>query len=208
MIFILFRRDFTLLYPYDTEYGQATLFFTFFDFFDFLDLFWLFLLFLNFFELFWLFLTFFLLLLTLFQAPTAFFFDSREGTLVTATSRLKRWPLRADYAISARSDCAITDALYNPAFHQVVTAQVSASSAVWNWGVQSGDLLSRFTGAHGTSAITAMAFDGQGRRLITGSHDGTSLNMWNFSSGSLLKQFRTDIRASEQEIDGGGGGGR
>ena len=37
----------------------------------------------------------------------------------------------------------------------------------------------------GAGAITAMCFDDGGRRLITGSHDGSSIQMWNFSNGCL-----------------------
>ena len=36
--------------------------------------------------------------------------------------------------------------------------------------------------------MTAAAFDGGLRRLITGASDGT-MRMWNFSNGQMLKEF-------------------
>ena len=52
----------------------------------------------------------------------------------------------------------------------------------------------------GQGAITAMCFDDGGRRLITGSHDGSDVKIWNFSNGCLL---RTLVKKSNAELTRG-----
>lgn len=48
----------------------------------------------------------------------------------------------------------------------------------------------RFTKAHGSNAITCIAFDAAHRRLITGSEAG-ELRVWNFSSGACLMDLES-----------------
>ena len=108
---------------------------------------------------------------------------------------------------------AVCAALYNPTFHVVISADTESNIIVWNieTGQLSGRFteaharpspspspspnpnppiptltltLTRFTEAHGTEAITTLAFDRSNRRLISGAHDG-SLKLWNFSTGEL-----------------------
>eukprot|EP00644_Phytophthora_capsici_P014523 jgi/Phyca11/54727/gw1.54.240.1 len=80
-------------------------------------------------------------------------------------------------------------ACYNNVFHQVVTAAMDAESAIKTWSAETGDEISSFNHAHGANPVTSIAFDHAGRRLLTGSHDGEQLKMWNFSNGALVKQF-------------------
>ena len=49
----------------------------------------------------------------------------------------------------------------------------------------------------GAGAITAMCFDDGGRRLITGSHDGGCIQVWNFSNGCLL---RTLVKIEDSKL--------
>ena len=56
------------------------------------------------------------------------------------------------------------------------------------WDVRTGDIDFRFQETHGDNKLTAAAFDGGGRRLITGGSDGT-LNMWNFSNGGAAHKL-------------------
>lgn len=53
---------------------------------------------------------------------------------------------------------------------QAVSGDHRGTVCVWNVGT--GKLCFRFTRAHGDSRITAMAFDTNMRRLLTGSEDG------------------------------------
>ncbi|KAF1784904.1 WD40 repeat, conserved site [Phytophthora cactorum] len=80
-------------------------------------------------------------------------------------------------------------ACYNSVFHQVVTAAMDAESAIKTWSAETGEEISSFAHPHGSNPVTSIAFDHAGRRLLTGSHDGEQLKMWNFSNGALVKQF-------------------
>ncbi|EEY60495.1 uncharacterized protein PITG_21164 [Phytophthora infestans T30-4] len=80
-------------------------------------------------------------------------------------------------------------ACYNSVFHQVVTAAMDAESAIKTWSAETGEEISSFARPHDSNPVTSIAFDHAGRRLLTGSHDGEQLKMWNFSNGALVKQF-------------------
>ncbi len=62
-------------------------------------------------------------------------------------------------------------------------------SVVCVWDVDTGEKILQFSGCHGHAEITAMAFDGCGRRLLTGGKDG-SLKIWNFNNGACLHVLR------------------
>lgn len=64
----------------------------------------------------------------------------------------------------------ITAVLYNAHLHQVVSGCEGGVVNVWD--MQSGRHILRFTECHGSQEITAMAFDGMERRLITASQSG------------------------------------
>ncbi|CAM9490662.1 unnamed protein product, partial [Chrysoparadoxa australica] len=80
----------------------------------------------------------------------------------------------------------VCSALYTANFGQVVSADAAGTICVWS--IDSGQMAFRFTGAHGDSKISAMCFDGSGRRLLTGANDG-SMKIWNFSNGQLLRDL-------------------
>lgn len=128
---------------------------------------------------------------------SALLFDRKQPCLVSATTHLSRWPLKAsassfdpdpqeEYGVKEKPMCL---ASYNTVFHQVVTAEMSADAVVKTWSAETGDELCGFSNAHDSSPVTAICFDSAGRRLLTGAHDGDQLKMWNFSNGALVKQF-------------------
>ena len=95
-------------------------------------------------------------------------------------------------------------ARYNPAFNQVVTCKMDSYGTVCTWNVETGEAISRFSNAHGNSPVTAMIFDSPARRLLTGSHGGQGLHMWNFSNGARVKEFcKTPAPIVKKEVYGG-----
>ncbi|XP_069035623.1 cilia- and flagella-associated protein 337 isoform X2 [Lepisosteus oculatus] len=75
-------------------------------------------------------------------------------------------------------------ALYNSNFKQVVSGCHSGVVSVWD--ILTGEKVMQFAACPGRGVeVTAMAFDGPKRRLITGSKDG-SLRLWNFNNGACL----------------------
>ncbi|CAK4145154.1 unnamed protein product [Aphanomyces euteiches] len=122
---------------------------------------------------------------------SALLFDTRTPGLISGTTHLSRWPLKMVSSeetelVAQKAPCM---SCYNAVFNQVLTAEMSEEGIVKTWSAETGEEVCSFTNAHGTSPITAMAFDCAGRRLITGSHDGAQVKMWNFSNGALVKQF-------------------
>ena len=115
------------------------------------------------------------------------------GALITATQHLHKWKLSADITqgdLSPDEERApIGSVLYNRSFHQVATAPLDNQSSVNIWDPSTGNILARFTDAHEGSAVTAMTFDSGERRLITGSHAGNELKIWNFGNRRLLARL-------------------
>ncbi|GMF16085.1 unnamed protein product [Phytophthora lilii] len=146
---------------------------------------------------------------------SALLFDGKQPCLMTATTQLTRWAVKAAGGTGSQGGDEIDEspaaalaaarksklrggapverpmrlACYNSVFHQVVTAAMDAESAIKTWSAETGDEISSFTHAHNPNPVTSIAFDHAGRRLLTGSHDGAQLKMWNFSNGALVKQF-------------------
>lgn len=57
------------------------------------------------------------------------------------------------------------------------------------WDILMGEKVMQFqTTPERPVEVTAMAFDGPKRRLITGSKDGT-LRVWNFNNGALISEL-------------------
>eukprot|EP01062_Namystynia_karyoxenos_P007408 TRINITY_DN1260_c0_g1_i2.p1 TRINITY_DN1260_c0_g1~~TRINITY_DN1260_c0_g1_i2.p1 ORF type:complete len:1461 (+),score=170.27 TRINITY_DN1260_c0_g1_i2:52-4434(+) len=94
----------------------------------------------------------------------------------------------------------VIEAVYIPQFEQAVSID---EEVVMTWDVHSGQLVSEFNVSHamrqavnhgmitstlqGTdAAITAVAFDSNGRRIITGMQQG-QIFLWNYINGQLLK---------------------
>uniref|UniRef100_A0A3B4UAR7 Uncharacterized protein n=1 Tax=Seriola dumerili TaxID=41447 RepID=A0A3B4UAR7_SERDU len=76
---------------------------------------------------------------------------------------------------------------YSEEFRQVVSC--TEGSVVKVWDFDSGCQVFEFGGTPDLSAITCMAFDLRGRRLITGGRDGC-LKIWNFNNGQCLKTLK------------------
>jgi WD40 repeat protein len=221
-----------------------------------------------------------------------FQYVAKHRALVLASTKLHIFPLKQPSGEAAATcqgagaptkthNRAVVSALYNPAFHQVISVDERANLNIWNVG--SGAIISRFKlrtradtagsdsvdasarlaaaaaesttlaaaglpseptllGAAGsgsappTSAepvdaikaaaeislsmendegstltkdcedqsITAICFDEGGRRLVTGSHGGADLKVWNFSNGCLLK---TLVKDEDSSSAAGGGPG-
>ena len=115
------------------------------------------------------------------------------GSLVTGTLNLQKYTLSSDITRGTRDmDAergAIGTVLYNRAFHQVVSAELDDESSICIWEPSTGDVNTRFSGVHAGSAVTAMTFDAGERRLITGSHDGCELHVFNFGNRVLLSRL-------------------
>ncbi|KAM9468399.1 cilia- and flagella-associated protein 337 [Clarias gariepinus] len=83
---------------------------------------------------------------------------------------------------------------YSQEFRHVVSC--TEASIVKVWDVDTGSQLFEYGGSHGVSAITCMAFDPKGRRLVTGGRDGC-LKIWNFHNGHCLKILRQEDESKE-----------
>ncbi|XP_045929409.1 WD repeat-containing protein on Y chromosome isoform X1 [Micropterus dolomieu] len=83
---------------------------------------------------------------------------------------------------------------YSEEFRQVVSC--TEGSVVKVWDFDTGCQVFEYGGAHDLSAITCMAFDHNGRRLITGGRDGY-LKIWNFNNGQCLKTLKKDGECHE-----------
>ncbi|KAM9505112.1 LOW QUALITY PROTEIN: WD repeat-containing protein on Y chromosome-like [Salvelinus alpinus] len=78
-------------------------------------------------------------------------------------------------------------ALYNSNFKQVVSGCHAGVVSVWD--ILTGEKVMQFqTTPEQPVEVTAMAFDGPKRRLITVSKDGT-LRLWNFNNGALISEL-------------------
>ncbi|XP_078507939.1 EF-hand calcium-binding domain-containing protein 8 isoform X2 [Lissotriton helveticus] len=78
-------------------------------------------------------------------------------------------------------------ALFNSNFNQVVSGCHSGVVSVWD--IMTGQKVMQFSTSKEKSVeVTAMTFDGPGRRLITGLKDGT-IKLWNFNNGTCLQEL-------------------
>ena len=89
----------------------------------------------------------------------------------------------------------IVGAIYNKIFGSCVSA--CQDSVVSVWDTNTGVKVMQFVNAHyrierGVRVpveITAMCFDHNGRRLVTGARNGT-VHIWNFNNGSCMQRFQ------------------
>ena len=123
--------------------------------------------------------------------------NNLENTLVCSTTQLYKWPCihietgdeDSNAIVGLNEKKAIASVIYNSSFHQIVSAEADVAKKPMVWSVESGELVSPFAESHNGSMITAMEFDKGGRRLVTGSHHGDNLLVWNFGNSRLLKQL-------------------
>ncbi|CAM9103617.1 unnamed protein product, partial [Phaeothamnion confervicola] len=138
---------------------------------------------------------------------TAALWDPARSTLVAAGNRFVVWRNKGVIHMSTRShDAPVCAALYNSGFRQVVSGDAAGIISIWTF--ETGQMAFRYTvggsdggddgdvGGNCNAKITALCFDGGGRRLVVGANDGT-LRVWNFSNGQVLRTLeRGDRRAS------------
>ncbi|XP_075471621.1 cilia- and flagella-associated protein 337-like isoform X2 [Ascaphus truei] len=86
----------------------------------------------------------------------------------------------------------VTCCQYNQCFQQVVSC--SEGSVIKTWDLLTGQLVSEVGAAHGSSAVTCLALESSGNRMVTGGRDG-SVKKWNYSPSSV-SYIQTLIQAS------------
>ena len=106
----------------------------------------------------------------------------------------------------------IVGAIYSKVFGTCVTA--CQDSVVSVWDTNTGDKVMQFVNAHyrierGVQVpveITALCFDHNGRRLVTGARNGT-VHVWNFNNGLCMQRFQlpdssdvTDLVCTKRRI--------
>ncbi|KAM7167731.1 cilia- and flagella-associated protein 337-like [Macrochelys suwanniensis] len=84
---------------------------------------------------------------------------------------------------------------YNKPFRQVVSC--SEGSAIKVWDLQNGQLVTEVYEAHGDAAVTCMALDTSGKRLITGGRDG-SLKKWDCSTIRYIHTLKQGSNSSDE----------
>jgi WD40 repeat protein len=137
----------------------------------------------------------------------AMVYDETNGHLLAANKRLclmQMHRLKRSFLETGHKH-AVVAALYNRNFQQCISVDEGNLACVWD--MRAGALHFRFN-LRLDSKLTACCFDSAGRRLITGSHDGT-VKVWNFSSGACLKTLEHCELLSEVtsviHIEEGGG---
>nr|XP_033794798.1 WD repeat-containing protein 64-like isoform X2 [Geotrypetes seraphini] len=86
--------------------------------------------------------------------------------------------------------------LYNERFQHVISC--SEGSVIKAWDLRTGHLEAELHDAHGDAAVTSMALDSSGQRLVTGGSDG-SVKRWNYSP--LIHYMQTlKPGSSEDEV--------
>ncbi|XP_075705824.1 cilia- and flagella-associated protein 337-like [Rhinoderma darwinii] len=96
----------------------------------------------------------------------------------------------------------VTSCLYNQLHQQIISC--SEGSVMKTWDLLTGQLVGEVRAAHGHSAVTCIALNTIGNRLVSSGKDG-SLKMWDYTSHSLtpirtLRQDRTDSRDGISDI--------
>ena len=120
-----------------------------------------------------------------------------------ATKERRTDPSKSVAAVEQIVAEGVCSAVYNLAFRYVISHDASTRSTIYLWNVDTGRLLSQFHKAHGSSPITAICLDREGRRLFTGCHKGDVVKTWNFNNGSLLKIF-TKVCAGSSGLSSAG----
>ncbi|XP_076809582.1 cilia- and flagella-associated protein 337-like isoform X1 [Clavelina lepadiformis] len=121
--------------------------------------------------------------------------------LITVTcndsiAMLKMGKLDPKAELPTTHDASLCGAIYNPLFHQVVSASDDSTVSVWE--VETGSRSLTFSNAHGQEEITHLSFDESCRRLFTGARDGT-IKVWNFQNGNCLHELEA---VEEAEVTG------
>ncbi|XP_053114581.1 WD repeat-containing protein on Y chromosome-like isoform X2 [Hemicordylus capensis] len=86
---------------------------------------------------------------------------------------------------------------YNKQSQHVISC--SEDSVIKVWDLKNGQLVIKVCEAHGDSAITCMAFDASGKRLITGGRDG-SLKKWDSSTLHCMHTIKQATSSADEVI--------
>lgn len=124
-------------------------------------------------------------------------FNPRMRTILLAANQIIMLEKRVEEESTAEvvtHNKPVVGALYSKVFNSVVSA--CQDSVVSVWDSNTGDKLMQFVNAHSRIErgvkipveITALCFDYNGRRLLTGARNGT-VHVWNFNNGSLMQNF-------------------
>ncbi|XP_071984286.1 cilia- and flagella-associated protein 337-like isoform X1 [Engystomops pustulosus] len=126
----------------------------------------------------------------------ACYFSHHLRALYIATDYLSSLQLQEPAALhgppSVSHSEPVTSCLYNQQYQQIISC--SEGSVMKTWDLLTGELVSEKQAAHGYSAVTCIALDTGGNRLVTGGKDG-SLKLWDYKSDSLAL-IRTLIQGS------------
>lgn len=128
---------------------------------------------------------------------SAVFFNATKRSMILAAYQIVMLEKREEdegFAETPSHNKPVVGALYSKVFDSVVSA--CQESVVSVWDTNTGDKLMQFVNAHSTLErgveipveITALCFDHNGRRLVTGARNGT-VHVWNFNNGSLMQNF-------------------
>ncbi|KAM5192087.1 cilia- and flagella-associated protein 337-like [Mantella aurantiaca] len=93
----------------------------------------------------------------------------------------------------------VTSCLYNHFHHQIISC--TEASVLKTWDLLTGQLMCEVQTAHGRSAVTCLALDSGGNRLVTGGRDG-SLKQWHYMSNSITFMKMLRRGKSEHSKDG------
>ncbi|XP_069834688.1 cilia- and flagella-associated protein 337-like [Dendropsophus ebraccatus] len=136
----------------------------------------------------------------------ACYFSHHLRSLYIATDYLSALQLR-ETAIhhgppSVSHSEPVTCCLYNKLYQQIISC--SEGSVMKTWDLLTGHLVGEVRAAHGRSAVTCIAVDTAGNRLVSGGKDG-SLKLWEYTSNSLtpittLKQGRAGSRYGISDV--------
>ncbi|CAN2388852.1 WD40 repeats [Pristimantis euphronides] len=86
----------------------------------------------------------------------------------------------------------VTSCLYNQLYQQIISC--SEESVIKTWDLLTGQLVGEVRAAHGHSAVTCIALDAVGNRLVSGGKDG-SVKLWDCTFNSL-NPIKTLIQSS------------
>ncbi|XP_060578286.1 WD repeat-containing protein on Y chromosome-like isoform X2 [Ruditapes philippinarum] len=128
---------------------------------------------------------------------TAVFYNAATRTLLIAANQIVMLEKREEeegFSETVSHNKPIVAAMYSKVFGSVVSA--CQESVVSIWDTNSGVKMMQFVNAHSRIErgvmvpveITALCFDQNGRRLVTGARNGT-VHVWNFNNGSLMQNF-------------------
>ncbi|XP_060102791.1 WD repeat-containing protein 64-like [Heteronotia binoei] len=86
---------------------------------------------------------------------------------------------------------------YNKRFQQVVSC--SEGSVIKVWDLKNGQLVMKMCEAHGETAVTCMALDASGKRMITGGRDG-SLKKWDSCTLNCTHTLKEATSATDEVL--------